>query len=70
MVEEAFSSRLLLGSIVFGAGWALAGLCPGTVLSGGFFVYSHALIWFLGFITGRTLGIWFYSRVPASSKTN
>lgn len=63
IAEKAFSSRLILGSVVFGSGWGLAGLCPGTVVSGGFFVYSHALIWFIGYLVGRTVGIWFYSRV-------
>lgn len=67
MVEKSFSSRLILGSMVFGAGWGLAGLCPGTVSSGAFFVYSHALVWFIGYILGKTVGTWFYTRVQTKS---
>jgi uncharacterized membrane protein YedE/YeeE len=49
-------SRYLIGGIIFGLGWALAGACPGPmfVLAGA--GYSPILI----VILGALLGTWFY----------
>lgn len=32
-VEARFDRRLITGSVLFGAGWALAGLCPGPAMA-------------------------------------
>jgi len=48
--------RYLLGGIIFGLGWALAGACPGplfTLLGAGFFPIIIVII-------GALLGTWFY----------
>lgn len=50
--EVPYDVRLVTGSALFGAGWAFGGLCPGTIVSGAFFAYSHAVIWVVGFIFG------------------
>jgi uncharacterized protein len=67
VTENTISLRLILGAAIFGSGWALAGLCPGTVISGAFFVYSHALLWLVGFALGKILGAFFF---PFPKKSN
>ena len=51
-VYEPIVSHHLLGPCLFGIGWALSGICPGTVLAGAFFAYSHAFLWVLGCLFG------------------
>jgi len=54
--KEKSISRYLIGGILFGLGWALAGACPGpmfTLLGGGFF--SMIIV-----IFGAILGTWVY----------
>lgn len=48
--------RLFIGAAAFGAGWGLAGLCPGpalTILGSG---ASHALV----FVPSMLVGMWLY----------
>ena len=61
LLEEKFDysynknidQRLILGSILFGAGWGLAGLCPGPAISSlvllNFYSMSFVISMFLGF---------------------
>jgi len=56
----------LLGPCLFGAGWGLSGLCPGTVLAGGLFAYSKVLLWVLGCMAGAwtpEAALWLRQRV-------
>lgn len=53
--EKSFS-RYLIGGILFGFGWALAGACPGpmfTLLGAGFFPILIVIV-------GALLGTWVY----------
>lgn len=53
--EKSFY-RYLIGGILFGLGWALAGACPGpmfTLLGGGFFPILISIV-------GAIIGTWFY----------
>ena len=49
--------NLILGAIMFGAGWGLAGLCPGPAISSLSFlntsVYLFVLFMFFGFYLGN-----------------
>ena len=61
LLEEKFDysynknidQRLIFGSILFGAGWGLAGLCPGPAISSlallNFYSMSFVISMFLGF---------------------
>ena len=56
-------ARLMLGALLFGAGWGVAGYCPGPALaslSGG-----QVAVWI--FVATMTLGWWLGSRIPAST---
>ncbi len=49
--------NLIIGAIMFGAGWGLAGLCPGPAISAISFlntdVYLFVLFMFIGFYLGN-----------------
>ena len=51
--NKNIDQRLILGSILFGVGWGLAGLCPGPAISSlallNFYSMSFVISMFLGF---------------------
>jgi uncharacterized membrane protein YedE/YeeE len=61
----AIDRRLVLGSIVFGAGWGLAGFCPGPALVAMGSGYVEALIFAAAMVAGMAvfeLAEWLRSR--------
>jgi len=58
---------LLAGASLFGAGWALCGLCPGTIIAGGFFAYSHVLLLLIGMLLGGYLHRFIDNKLNGSS---
>ncbi len=54
--------NLIIGAIMFGAGWGLVGLCPGPAISSIAFlnisVYIFVLFMFLGFYLGNFTQSW------------
>ena len=50
--STAIDGRLLLGSIIFGIGWGVAGYCPGPAIVGAFTLDPRALVFLPGFIVG------------------
>ena len=54
--------NLIIGAIMFGAGWGLVGLCPGPAISSIAFlnisVYIFVLFMFLGFYLGNFIQSW------------
>jgi len=55
--NKDIDKNLIIGAIMFGAGWGLAGLCPGPAISAISFlnisVYLFVLSMFLGFYLGN-----------------
>lgn len=53
--------RLVIGSAIFGAGWGLAGFCPGPALA----AMSTGLLPVLAFVVAMLAGMLFHDRGPA-----
>ena len=52
---QTIDKRLIVGSLLFGAGWGLAGFCPGPALVSMASGQSKALIFVLAMIAGMVL---------------
>ena len=51
--------RLIGGSVLFGAGWGLVGLCPGSVMASLLFGYREALLFAFAMAVGFVaFGLW------------
>jgi hypothetical protein len=50
--------RHIVGSVLFGAGWALADACPGPIAT----QVGQGVVWSLFTIVGVIAGIWFFLR--------
>jgi hypothetical protein len=55
--NKDIDNKLIIGAVMFGTGWGLAGLCPGPAISAISFlntsVYLFVLFMFLGFYLGN-----------------
>jgi uncharacterized membrane protein YedE/YeeE len=62
-----FETHRLIGALLFGAGWALAGSCPGTVLT----QLGEGKVFAVFTVAGILTGVWAFSkwRPKASSDT-
>lgn len=54
--------RLVLGSLLFGAGWGLAGICPGPGLVLAASGYSGAIVFVIAMLLGMSLFHWLEKR--------
>lgn len=55
--------RHVVGSVLFGTGWALAGACPGPIAT----QLGQGIAWSLFTLAGMVAGIWlFLRRAPAA----
>jgi len=52
--EQRLDSSLIIGSVMFGAGWGLSGLCPGPALASATFNGAAGLV----FLGAMALGMW------------
>lgn len=52
--------KLLLGAVLFGAGWGLAGFCPGPAIVA--LLFGSAKPWI--FVASMLAGMWLHSRLP------
>lgn len=50
--KSQIDRRLIIGSALFGVGWAIGGLCPGPAIASLVFADSHALIFFVAMAGG------------------
>ena len=69
-------TRLITGSLLFGAGWGLAGLCPGPAIAALGTLQAKAVVFVLAMLAGMALFEWLERRrtksaapaVPATTK--
>jgi uncharacterized protein len=53
--EQPIDARLVLGSVVFGVGWGLAGICPGPAFLIALTRAPHAVVFFATMACGLAL---------------
>ncbi|WP_239995733.1 DUF6691 family protein [Nitrincola tibetensis] len=56
-------ARLIIGGIIFGIGWGLAGYCPGPIITSISFINMDILTVLLAFIVGTAATRWVLSKV-------
>jgi uncharacterized membrane protein YedE/YeeE len=61
--KTSWDKNLVIGSVLFGIGWGLAGYCPGPALCSAFALKPQALIFLMGLVLG--VGIFLVSRKEA-----
>lgn len=63
-VSRDIDRRLLAGSLLFGAGWGLAGFCPGPAIVSAGAGQPKALI----FVLAMLAGMWLFERLGQGSR--
>lgn len=63
-VARELDRRLIVGSLVFGVGWGIAGICPGPALAMIFSGYWQVLLFVLAMLLGMGLFSVLESRTP------
>ena len=53
--KKAIEKKLLVGSVLFGMGWALAGLCPGPAIAALGFGGTGIILFFVSMVIGMLL---------------
>ncbi|WP_078084110.1 DUF6691 family protein [Microbulbifer mangrovi] len=65
--KRELDKRLLLGSLVFGIGWGLAGFCPGPGIVATGAAETGALVFTLAMVSGMLIFRWLENRNTAAS---
>ena len=60
--------NLVIGSVLFGFGWGLAGLCPGPSIASLGFGGWNGVLFVATMAVGMTLAPWFKSRLDAAAQ--
>lgn len=55
---------LVIGSVIFGAGWALAGLCPGPAVASLSYGGPSGMVFFVAMLAGMALAVPIRERFP------
>jgi uncharacterized protein len=63
--SKAIDARLVVGALLFGAGWGLAGLCPGPAIVNLGYLNQRAALFVLAMVAGMTLHAAITTPVPA-----
>lgn len=53
--QPLLDKRLIVGSILFGFGWALAGLCPGPAMASLTYGGAQGIVFFLAMVAGMLI---------------
>ena len=61
--------RLVFGSVLFGIGWGMVGLCPGPALENLASLSPGVFVFVLAMISGMVAQDWFQSRVHSATAT-
>nr|WP_256124497.1 DUF6691 family protein [Pseudomonas yamanorum] len=64
--QKTIDRRLVLGSLTFGIGWGLVGLCPGPAIAMLLTGHWQVIVFFLAMVSGMALFKW----LEASAKPN
>lgn len=65
--KRELDKRLILGSLVFGIGWGLAGFCPGPGIVATGAAEAGALVFTLAMVTGMLAFRWLENRNTATA---
>jgi uncharacterized membrane protein YedE/YeeE len=65
--NKKITPQLIIGSLLFGVGWGLAGLCPGPALVGLVLVPKKAILFVGAMILGMGLYRWVEQRLFSKS---
>lgn len=60
--------NLVIGSVLFGFGWGLAGLCPGPSIASLGFGGWNGVLFVVTMAVGMTVAPWFKSRLDAAAQ--
>ena len=66
--EQKLGRNLVLGSVLFGAGWGLVGFCPGPAMASLLFGGLSAWVFFLSMIGGMVLAPRIRQRLDAQGQ--
>lgn len=62
--EQKVGRNLVIGSFLFGAGWGLAGLCPGPAMASLTFNGTSGALFFASMVVGMWLAVPLKRRIP------
>ena len=65
--RKGIDRPLVVGSLIFGAGWGLVGLCPGPAIENLATLSPRVIVFVLAMIAGMGVQAWWQSRIPSAT---